>query len=103
LPISTTMKKLLILPAVLLAAGFALGACDDTDNSPANDPGPVTSVVPSTVPTDEATIVPDESGAPSESVKPTTTVVPSKVTADPSCGPEDDSCGDGTDEPNDGK
>lgn len=91
------MKKLLILPAVLFAA-LALGACDADDN----DPGPATTVVPSEVATSVPTMVPS-SGTPSISVKPTTTVVPSEVTKDPSCGPDDDNCGDATDKPDDGK
>lgn len=96
------MKKLLILPAVLLAAGFAMGACDDTDNTPSN-PGPATTVVPSEVSTSVPVEVPGDSGEPSISASPTSTVVPSKVTKDPSCGPEDDNCGKDGDKPGDGK
>lgn len=95
------MKKLLILPAVLLAAGFAMGACNN-DDTPDN-PGPVTTVVPSEVPTSVPVEVPGDDGQPSVSASPTSTVVPSEVTKDPSCGPEDDNCGNGTDKPDDGK
>lgn len=96
------MKKLLILPAVLLAAGFAMGACTDSDDTPDN-PGPATTVVPSEVPTSVPVEVPGEDGQPSISASPTSTEVPSIVPKDPSCGPEDDNCGDATDKPNDGK
>lgn len=95
-----SMRRLLILPAILTFA-FTLAACNDKDDPPA-DPGPVVTVVPSEVPTTMPTVVPS-SGTPSISLKPTTTTAPSIVPVNPSCGPEDNDCGNGADKAGDGK